>query len=138
MSTSEGSFSLISPKPGVLVFSVAGDVDIDDSDLAEEWAERVRLNDGELTVVDLSESTFMSSDFLNILLGLRQDHEDRGRVLVLVASRHAAARSPLETTGLSRFFTIAPDLASALSLGRHRHGSGEELKGAGPPPSAAV
>lgn len=116
MSTSDGSFSLISPKPGVLVFSVAGDVDIDNSDLAQEWAERVRLNDGELTVVDLSESTFISSDFLNILLGLRQDHEDRGRVLILVASRHAAARAPLVTTGLSKFFTIAPNLESALSV----------------------
>ncbi|MFD8727995.1 MULTISPECIES: STAS domain-containing protein [unclassified Streptomyces] len=106
-------FQLIEPAEGTLVLAVVGEVDVDDTEAAHEVAGRFCAGDQRLSVVDLSRTTFLSSDFLNVLLRLYHHHREHGRRLVLVPPR-GAALTPLQVTGLDAVFTTAPDLDSAL------------------------
>ncbi|MEU0353789.1 STAS domain-containing protein [Streptomyces cyaneofuscatus] len=108
------TFQLTQPVDGALVLTVVGEVDVDDAEAAQEMANRVCRGDQRLSVVDLSRTAFMSSDFLNVLLRLYHHHRNHERRLVFVLPG-GAALTPLQVTGLDAVLTTAPDLESALA-----------------------
>ncbi|MFJ9622910.1 STAS domain-containing protein [Streptomyces sp. NPDC101181] len=102
------------PVDGVVVVTASGSFDIDSDDVVRDaFRDSMRLP-GHSVVVDLSDVTFMSSDFLNSLLMLQQAHEKTGGRLTLVLPDDRLVWAPLETTGLMRIFRIAENLGEAL------------------------
>ena len=67
-----------------------------------------------LLVLDLSDVTFLGSAGLAVLVGAKDDAENRGCRLVVVPGSRIVKRA-LEATGLLQLFTIADDVTEALA-----------------------
>lgn len=103
-----------SDRDGVLVVSVSGELDLFAApELRSRLLDEVR--DGRREVVlDLSETTFMDSTALGVIIAtLKALQERRGR-LVLVNER-ASIDKTLAITGLDRVLQVERDLGSAVA-----------------------
>lgn len=101
------------PSPGVAVVSVQGDADMH---VAPELRDRLSgAVDGGVKhlVLDLSDTTFVDSMTLGVLLGSSKHLRDRGGELRLVVPR-AEIRRIFEITLLDRIFPLHATLAEAL------------------------
>lgn len=103
-----------SPAPDVLVFTVAGEVDLATSATVRERLLADRSWTGRGAVVDLTGVTFLGSAGIMTLLEVRERAEQEGTDLVLVVPGPVVART-LEIAGVYSGFTIRENLDAALA-----------------------
>jgi anti-sigma B factor antagonist len=109
------------PEAGTVVLGVHGDADLH---TAPELRERISraIDDGaQALVLDLSETTFLDSMSLGVLLGAMKRMRGRGEVRLVVS--RPDVRRIFEITLLDRVFHLEESLDAALdSLGEGRDG----------------
>jgi len=96
------------------VVSVAGEIDLF---TAPEFKQRMSapIDAGRSRlVVDLSETTFIDSSSLGVLIGAHRRLKLRGGVLLVVCENEAIAKT-FKITGLDGVFTLARTVEAALS-----------------------
>ena len=96
------------------VVSVSGEIDLF---TAPEFKQRMSapIDAGRSNlVVDLSETTFIDSSSLGVLIGAHRRLKLRGGSLVVVCDNEAITKT-FKITGLDGVFTIAPTVDDALS-----------------------
>lgn len=102
------------PGDGIAVVALTGEVDLYTApDLKQEL---VRLVDGgaRQVVVDLTDTSFIDSTTLGVLIsGVKRLRPDGGRLELVVTDRNIA--KVFEITGLDRVFSIHPDRRAALA-----------------------
>jgi anti-sigma B factor antagonist len=94
---------------GTPVVAVAGEVDLF---TAPEFKRHVQMaldGDGERLVVDLSETTFIDSSSLGVLIGAHRRLATKGQSLILVATDRTVVKT-LRITGLDGLFRVVPTL----------------------------
>src|ERR687895_1614951 len=94
--------------------SVSGEIDLF---TAPEFKQRMSapIDAGRSNlVVDLTETTFIDSSSLGVLIGAHRRLKLRGGSLVVVCANEAIAKT-FKITGLDGVFTIAPSVDAALS-----------------------
>jgi len=97
------------------VVAVSGEIDLFTapefkqrmSDLIDAGRSRV--------VVDLSETTFVDSSSLGVLIGAHRRLKLRGGTLLVVCDNEAIGKT-FKITGLDGVFTLAPTVEAALSV----------------------
>ena len=97
---------------GIPVVAVAGEIDLF---TAPEFKRRVQKGldrDGRRMVVDLSETTFIDSSSLGVLIGAHRRLASRERSLVVVAPS-PVVRKTLRITGLDSLFRVVDTLDEA-------------------------
>jgi anti-sigma B factor antagonist len=84
------------------------------------------LDEAMAVVVDLTETTFLDSQSLSILLAARHQAEQSslGFTVVLPREPYTQVHRILEITGLIRTFAVHPDSAAALAAARSGHNGG--------------
>ena len=100
--------------PDTHVVSVTGEIDLF---TAPEFKQRVMTPIAagvEHVIVDLTETTFIDSSSLGVLIGAHRRLKLRGGTLVVVCENEAIAKT-FKITGLDGVFTIAPSVEAALS-----------------------
>lgn len=115
-SATAGEFRLAaeSPGTGTIVLAISGDADLH---AAPELRSRIaaEIDDGaKLVVVDLSETTFVDSMALGVLLGALKRLRASGGEMVLIVSRPDIRRI-FEITLLDRIFPLYASRDEALS-----------------------
>ena len=98
---------------GTPVVAVAGEIDLF---TAPEFRQRISapIDAGRSTViVDLTETTFIDSSSLGVLIGAHRRLEQRGGSLVVVCDNEAIVRT-FRITGLDGVFTLVRSLDDAL------------------------
>jgi anti-sigma B factor antagonist len=106
-------FDVVDHGPGVRVLHVVGELDTLTAPLLQVRLLEQQAQVGHL-VLDLSDVTFLGSAGLAVLVGAKDDAENRGcRLLVVPGSR--IVKRALEATGLLQLFTIAEDVTEALA-----------------------
>ena len=96
------------------VVSVAGEIDLF---TAPEFKQRMSapIDAGRSRlVVDLSETTFIDSSSLGVLIGAHRRLKLRGGALLVVCENEAIAKT-FKITGLDGVFRLAPTVEAALS-----------------------
>ena len=96
------------------IVSVSGEIDLF---TAPEFKQRMSapIDAGRSNlVVDLSQTTFIDSSSLGVLIGAHRRLKLRGGSLVVVCENEAIAKT-FKITGLDGVFTIAPSVEAALS-----------------------
>ena len=96
------------------VVAVAGEIDLF---TAPEFKQRMSapIDDGRSNlIVDLSQTTFIDSSSLGVLIGAHRRLKLRGGSLVVVCDNEAIAKT-FKITGLDGVFTIAPTVKAALA-----------------------
>ncbi len=96
------------------VVSVTGEIDLF---TAPEFKQRMSapIDAGRSRlVVDLSETTFIDSSSLGVLIGAHRRLKLRGGALLVVCENEAITKT-LKITGLDGVFTVAPSVEQALS-----------------------
>jgi anti-sigma B factor antagonist len=113
---SAGGFDLTeeSVGEGRTIVAVAGEIDLFTApDLKAKISDAIAAGCREL-VIDLTETTFLDSTALGVLIGALKRLREQEGVLVLVNERASIART-LEITGLDRIFTVVSDREAALA-----------------------
>ncbi|WP_165922212.1 STAS domain-containing protein [Pseudonocardia endophytica] len=117
----ELSASLSTPRTGLSVLSVTGEIDtLTAPQLSTALDELLAVPDGDLAI-DLDGVTFLASSGLGVLIHAARNAARGNRMLYVVVSNRAVLR-PLEVTGSSQLFTIipavddVPDPASASEI----------------------
>ncbi len=98
------------------VVAVSGEIDLF---TAPEFKQRISkpIDAGRSRlVVDLSQTTFIDSSSLGVLIGAHRRLKLRGGSLVVVCTNEAIVKT-LKVTGLDSVFTIAPTVEAALEDG---------------------
>jgi anti-sigma B factor antagonist len=101
---------------GTPVVAVAGEVDLF---TAPEFKQRVMapiVAGAERLIVDLSETTFIDSSSLGVMIGAHRRVEARGHALVVVCPNDDIATT-FRITGLDSVFELVPSLAAAVEGG---------------------
>ena len=96
------------------VVAVAGEIDLF---TAPEFKQRVSapIDEGRThVIVDLTETTFIDSSSLGVLIGAHRRLKLRGGSLVVVCRDEAIANT-FKITGLDGVFTLAPTVEAALA-----------------------
>jgi anti-sigma B factor antagonist len=100
-------------REGVHLVAVAGEIDLF---TAPEFKQRMSapIDAGRSNlVVDLSQTTFIDSSSLGVLIGAHRRLKLRGGTLVVVCDNEAIAKT-FKITGLDGVFTLVPSLDDAL------------------------
>ena len=100
---------------GVAVVAVAGDADLHSAPALRECLERLVSGGATRLVVDLSETTFVDSMMLGVLLSTMKQLRQSNGDLVLVAP-NAEIRRILEITMLDQIFVLHRTRADALAV----------------------
>lgn len=101
------------PRKGVLVISVSGESDLYGAESLRDHL-FAAADSSSVVIVDLSETTFVDSMTLGVLLGALKRHRSLGVTLRLVAA-DGPVRRVLELTMLDRIFAIDGTQADALA-----------------------
>jgi anti-sigma B factor antagonist len=109
-------FDVVDHGPDVRVLHVVGELDTLTAPLlqARLLEQQAQVNH---LVLDLTEVAFLGSAGLAVLVGAKDDAENRGCRLLLVPGSRIVKRA-LEATGLLQLFTIADDVTEALAATR--------------------
>jgi len=97
-----------------------------DASNAEEIGDRLRAlltNRSVALVVDLTETTYLDSAGINLLLALGAEMQGRQQRLGLVVAARSPIARVISITGLDRAVPAQPALAQALDRVRHDHGT---------------
>jgi anti-sigma B factor antagonist len=102
---------------GVAVVALTGEHDLYTAPALRDRIAGV-LEDGTALVIDLTQSTFIDSSVLRVLLEARREAEDRaiGFAVALGEDGSPGVRRMLEITGLIRVFPVLPARKDALRL----------------------
>lgn len=116
MSAAEGEFRVDEehPRAGVALLAVHGDADLHAAPALRERLTRVIEDGPALVVLDLSDTGFVDSMALGVLLGGMKRLRAQGGELRLVAPG-ANVRRIFEITLLDRIFVLADTCADALA-----------------------
>ena len=100
-------------RPTLQVLRVRGEVDISNSDEFSAAIEGVAPTQANTIVVDLSETTYLDSAAVRLLIVLAERLKDRRNELRLVVPRASPIWSVLELTGVHKLIEVAPTLQAA-------------------------
>ena len=109
-------FDVVEQGPDVRVLHVVGELDTLTAPLLQVRLLEQQAQVGHV-VLDLSDVTFLGSAGLAVLVGAKDDAENRGCQLQVVPGSRIVKRA-LEATGLLQLFTIAEDVPGALEAAR--------------------
>jgi anti-sigma B factor antagonist len=99
---------------GRTLIAVSGEIDLFTApDLKAKITDAIAAGCREL-IIDLTETTFLDSTALGVLIGALKRLREQDGVLVLVNERASIART-LEITGLDKIFTVVGDREAALA-----------------------
>jgi anti-sigma B factor antagonist len=87
---------------GTFVVSLAGEHDLYTAPKVQEELRSVLAAGARTIVVDLTETTFVDSTMLHVLLSARNELRNRGRLLLV--TNDATVKRVFEITGVDRFF----------------------------------
>jgi anti-sigma B factor antagonist len=87
---------------GFFVVSLAGEHDLYTAPKVEEELRTVLAAGARTIVVDLTETTFVDSTMLHVLLSARNELRNRGRLLLV--TNDATVKRVFEISGVDRFF----------------------------------
>ncbi|MEV4478039.1 STAS domain-containing protein [Nonomuraea sp. NPDC049504] len=99
--------------PGVTVIAVAGEMDITNAYLLDDYISRIRRHPGDHIVLDLSEVPFMSGSALHVLLHTHLVARRNGAGLHVAAVQRAPAHL-LHVTGIEDTFNIHHSVEQAI------------------------
>jgi anti-sigma B factor antagonist len=100
----------------IFVVSLAGEHDLYTAPKVQEAFRSVIAAGARTTVVDLTETTFLDSTMLHVLLSARNELRDGGRLLLV--SNDATLKRVFEIAGIDRFFDFYPSRAAAEEKAR--------------------
>jgi anti-anti-sigma factor len=95
----------------IFVVSLAGEHDLYTAPRVQEELRSVIAAGARITVVDLSETTFLDSTMLLVFLRVRNELRDGGRLLLV--ANDATVKRVFEITGVDRFFDFFPSRRAA-------------------------
>ncbi len=95
----------------VFVVSLAGEHDLYTAPKVQEELRSAIASGARTIVVDLTETTFLDSTMLHVLLSARNEHGDGGRFLLVTDD--ATVKRVFEVTGIDRFFDFYPSRRAA-------------------------
>jgi len=95
----------------VLVISLAGEHDLHTAPEVERALRSVIAAGGRTAVVDLTETTFLDSTILSVLLNTRKELHGGGRLLLAIGD--AKVKRVFEISGVDRFFEFYPSRRAA-------------------------
>ena len=95
----------------IFVVSLAGEHDLYTAPEVEEALHSVIAAGARTTVVDLTETTFLDSTILHVLLRARNELRDRGRLLLV--TNDVTVKRVFEIAGIDRFFDFYPSRRAA-------------------------
>ena len=98
---------------GTPVVAVAGEVDLFTAPDLKRHVERALREPAERLVVDLSDTTFIDSSSLGVLIGAHRRLKLRGGSLVVVCDSDAIIKT-FRITGLDGVFTLVDSVDDAL------------------------
>jgi anti-sigma B factor antagonist len=90
----------------IVVVSLAGEHDLYTAPKVQEALRGVIAAGARITVVDLTETTFLDSTMLHVLLIARKELREGGRLLVV--TNDASVKRVFEISGIDRFFDFFP------------------------------
>jgi anti-sigma B factor antagonist len=99
------------PRRDICVVSLVGEHDLHTAPKAREELRRVIAAGARAVVVDLTETTFLDSTVLSLLLGLRKELRAGGRLLLV--TDEPRVRRVFEIAGVDRFFDFFPSRRAA-------------------------
>ncbi len=99
------------PERDVFVVSLAGEHDLYTAPKVQEELRSAIASGARTIVVDLTETTFLDSTMLHVLLSARNEHWDGGRFLLVTDD--ATVKRVFEVTGIDRFFDFYPSRRAA-------------------------
>jgi anti-sigma B factor antagonist len=103
----------------VFVVSFAGEHDLHTAAMVQEEVRTVIAAGARAIVVDLTETTFLDSTMLHVLLWARKElHDDGGRILLVTGD--ATIKRVFEIAGIDRFFDFYPSRRAAEEEARPR------------------
>jgi anti-sigma B factor antagonist len=95
----------------IFVVSLAGEHDLYTAPKVREALRSVIAAGARTTVVDLTETTFLDSTMLHVLLSARNELRDGGRLLLVTDD--ATVKRVFEISGIDRFFDFYPSRRAA-------------------------
>lgn len=98
---------------GVAVLSVSGELDQLTADHFDQALATVLYDAVEVLVVDLTDTTFLSTSAMSALVRVHHQLQRTGGELVVVAHGPATAR-PLQLVGLTDLFTVVDTIDNAV------------------------
>jgi anti-sigma B factor antagonist len=96
------------------IVAVAGEIDLF---TAPEFKQRIDAaidRDARVLVVDLTETTFVDSSSLGVLIGAHRRLADRGGAMAVACANEALVKT-FKITGLDGLLRLAPSLEAALA-----------------------
>jgi anti-anti-sigma factor len=105
---------VLQPRPGMAVVEVLGEHDLSTNDEAEALFGPL-VTENELVVIDLTETAFIDSSFLAILIKTRTAAADRGHAVVLQIGRDSTVRRTLAMTRMLNLFEHVSTREEALA-----------------------
>jgi anti-anti-sigma factor len=103
----------VAHRQGATVVSVGGEIDLSTSPAFDAAIATALEEDPSVLVIDLSAVTFMASVGLQILAATQEKFSKSIRIAVVANS--AAARRPIQLTGLDNVIALYPTLDEALT-----------------------
>jgi anti-sigma B factor antagonist len=98
---------------GTPVVAVAGEIDLFTAPEFKRHVQRALDHDGQRLVVDLSETTFVDSSSLGVLIGAHRRLAEEGEHPLVVVAAERSVLKTLRITGLDGLFTVVDTLADA-------------------------
>jgi anti-sigma B factor antagonist len=100
--------------PGQHVLALTGEIDLYTSPEFKDELLRVAADGAEYVVIDLTETTFIDSTGLGVILrGVERLGRSGGKLVVVCTDRNI--RKVFEVTGLDRVFTLYGERSEALA-----------------------
>ena len=99
---------------GIFLIEVAGELDLYSAAELTRAVEELVRRDASAVVVDLSQTTFIDSTGLGVLVAGTKLMRSRGQELHLTGSTPATTAA-LTSAGLESFFTVSPTVADVVA-----------------------
>ena len=96
---------------GTPVVAVAGEIDLFTAPEFKRHVQRALDGDAPRLVVDLTETTFLDSSSLGVLIGAHRRLTGGGRAPLIVVVDDRTVVKTLRITGLNALFTVVPSVA---------------------------
>ncbi|MFF7331174.1 STAS domain-containing protein [Streptomyces sp. NPDC090306] len=98
------------------VVRVGGDIDSESAPQLAQALDAAERAVSVRTVVDLSGTEFADSSVLHVLLAARQEHEERGALMVVAGPFNESIERLFDVTGTAGFFVLADSVAAAMEV----------------------
>lgn len=105
---------VLTPRPGLAVVEVRGEHDLATRDTTAALLDRL-IADNEVVVVDVTETQFIDSSFLNNLAKAQRTARERGRTVLLQVGTEPIVRRMLEISNFLTHFDHVSSREEALA-----------------------